>query len=415
MLFSPPQPGQEPAPPSPASTARPDRGFVFSFGKNGGTAPSKPSPKGGILSLPHFSLLQSLQAEEQAKLKLSKVDFFRDAIRIRHSVLPQILPSVLGITLWSALIFSADAFYGRQWKTSSTIVQPLSIVVGLLLVFRTGTCFEKWNEARKVWAQAEAEGRSLGRWIWLNADISVYARRLRKKTRAIRLLSLFFTALAHELREEYGVGYPDYEGVLSEEDCHRWESSCAVLQPSHAAMHSTTGSGASLRQQEESSSSQAQPIMPPPSLALYSLHQLSLYLTAARASGMLDLAGPAGFNYSNTLISSLTSAHASLHRIKAAAIPAAYGIHLKQCTAAYLLALPLTLVTELGWKVIPFVTLVAVTLLGVVGINGELEVPFGDDASDHNLGLFCAAFRGEIELLVRGSEEGVGDKEEICG
>lgn len=350
--------------------------------------------------------------------------------------------------------------------------------------------------------------------LGLSHGIELYARRLRKKTRAIRLLSLFFTALAHELREEYGVGYPDYEGVLSEEDRRKWESSCAVLQPSHAGMHSTTGSGgeasssgydfstlrslapdsmgtvksmgrgrrqqqqkqqseqdveagttadrsssatgwfrrrsqtpsaashptvavsdadsgeatpllrgteplpdagASLGQQEGSSSFQALPIMPPPSLALYSLHQLSLYLTAARASGMLDLAGPAGFNYSNTLISSLTSAHASLHRIKAAAIPAAYGIHLKQCTAAYLLALPLTLVTELGWKVIPFVTLVAVTLLGVVGINGELEVPFGDDASDHNLGLFCAAFRGEIELLVRGSEEGVGDKEEICG
>lgn len=471
-------------------------------------------------------------------------DFFRDALRFSPSILPSILPSVLLTTLWSFLIYSADTFYGRQWECSSAIVGPLSVVVSLLLVFRTGTCFEKWHEARRVWGEAEAGARGVGRWVWGNVDLGVpeaigrkeveagyaaggsasrdtlpssygtakstlappappsshlgdptaaatpshesriYARRLERKKRAIRLLSLFFTALAHELRDEHGADWPDYEGVLMEEDRRRWEGWHQVdagAQPGSAGdgeagerrsgydastlrslapdamgtvksvrRRAAAGSGGGadgdggrpnerdveagptssdasgettpLLKPHSSSSSQRQrpPLsathtLPTLGLALYSLQQLSLYLTAARRAGMLESAGPAGFAHISTLLASLTSAHASLHRIKSAAIPVAYGIHLKQCTAAYLLALPLTLVTELGWEMIPFVTLVAVTLLGVVGINGELEVPFGDDASDHHLGLFVAAWRSEVEWMMARVPEGAGEVEEVCG
>lgn len=83
-------------------------------------------------------------------------------------------------------------------------------------------------------------------------------------------------------------------------------------------------------------------------------------------------------------------------------------------TLFYLLALPLTLVTELGWKMIPFVTLVAVTLLGVVGISTELEIPYGDDASDHNLALFCAQFKHEVEHMMATLSDDV-PVDDLCG
>lgn len=40
------------------------------------------------------------------------------------------------------------------------------------------------------------------------------------------------------------------------------------------------------------------------------------------------------------------------------------GIHLKQCITLYLFALPLTMVHELGWTMIPLVTVVAFTFMG---------------------------------------------------
>lgn len=53
------------------------------------------------------------------------------------------------------------------------------------------------------------------------------------------------------------------------------------------------------------------------------------------------------------------------------------GIHLKQCVTLYVFALPFTLISDLGWAMIPVVTIVAFTLMGIEGIADEIEMPFG--------------------------------------
>lgn len=53
------------------------------------------------------------------------------------------------------------------------------------------------------------------------------------------------------------------------------------------------------------------------------------------------------------------------------------GIHLKQCVTLYLFSLPFTLVRDLAWSMIPVVTVVAFTLMGIEGIANEIEMPFG--------------------------------------
>lgn len=215
-----------------------------------------------------FHNLQLHAEKERSKLKLSRMSFFRDAVRIRGSVLPKILPSVFGVTLWAACIFTADYYFDRKWKTSSAIVGPLSVVVGLLLVFRNSTSYDRWYEARKLWASTTSDCRSLARYLWANVDVrgvtcdertssldssrhapSVYgtarthrvgtngksrsedaaeetviARALSKKQKSIRLLILFLYSLAHELRGEPGVDWSDYEGVLPDEMRQLWDS-----------------------------------------------------------------------------------------------------------------------------------------------------------------------------------------------
>jgi putative membrane protein len=43
----------------------------------------------------------------------------------------------------------------------------------------------------------------------------------------------------------------------------------------------------------------------------------------------------------------------------------------------YLFALPLTLLNELGWAMVPIVTVVAFTFMGIEGIADDIEMPFG--------------------------------------
>ncbi|CAO1616493.1 unnamed protein product [Sympodiomycopsis kandeliae] len=503
--------------------------------------------------VPNMAALHNLQfhaEKERSKLKLSRMSFFRDAVRVSGSVLPKITPSVLGVTIWASAIFTADFYFDRKWKTSSAIVGPLSVVVGLLLVFRNSTSYDRWYEARKIWAQATGDCRSLARFLWANVDIhaevedkksgastpqknydpshltappSVYGtaktqvtastskgkngeedhdlsedqlrKRIEKKRKVIRLLILFLYSLAHELRSEPGVDWPDYAGILPDEMRALWESSESAtlsndarwtkwrqeqerldgIGKKHAYTSETLrtlapeeleaeaqdinrpGQEADLETGQSSKTKVSTPLQaqtpssedwfkgmrrtlsrsrsgtklgdterspllarqksdmgrdqssPPPAmgLPLFALFEIGRYIASARKIGMLNDIGPAGFSLANQLVGSLTIAHASSMRIADCTIPVIYGIHLKQCTMFYLLALPLTLVTELGWKMVPFVTLVAVTLLGLEGISSEVEIPYGDDPSDHNLDLHCAEFKHEIEHMILFLPEGI--------
>ena len=76
----------------------------------------------------------------------------------------------------------------------------------------------------------------------------------------------------------------------------------------------------------------------------------------------------------------------NMERVANTPIPRSYSIHLKQTVTLYLFALPFTLVKELGWGMIPLVTVVAFTLMSIEGIADEIEMPFGLDKFDLPLG-----------------------------
>lgn len=61
---------------------------------------------------------------------------------------------------------------------------------------------------------------------------------------------------------------------------------------------------------------------------------------------------------------------------------------------------------------IPFVTLVSITLIGLEGIASEVESPFGYDNSDHPLDLFCASIRHEVEWLMISYKEGLKPRDD---
>ena len=71
----------------------------------------------------------------------------------------------------------------------------------------------------------------------------------------------------------------------------------------------------------------------------------------------------------------------AMERVANTPIPRSYSIHLKQTVTLYLFSLPFTLVNDLGWGMVPLVTVVAFTLMGIEGIADEIEMPFGSSTS----------------------------------
>ena len=86
-----------------------------------------------------------------------------------------------------------------------------------------------------------------------------------------------------------------------------------------------------------------------------------------------------------------------MERVANTPIPRSYSIHLKQCVSLYLFVLPFVLIKELGWGMVPIVTVVAFTLMGIEGIADEIEMPFGLDKFDLPLGECIISCNGRRE------------------
>ncbi|KAB5587659.1 hypothetical protein CTheo_8902 [Ceratobasidium theobromae] len=157
-------------------------------------------------------------------------------------------------------------------------------------------------------------------------------------------------------------------------------------------------------------------------LPLIIAHELTRLIHKFRRSGMMDTIGP-----SDPRIQSMIDQVTGMERVANTPIPVSCGsikrlvlcwlftkhptdsIHLKQSVTLYLFSLPFTLIGDLGWRMIPVVTLVAYTLMGIEGIANEIEMPFGHDPSDLPLDRYCTELRDEIEYMMENLAEGDDD------
>src|SRR5919199_4030078 len=129
-----------------------------------------------------------------------KRNWFRVALRLQGSVIPSILPRVI---LCSAFGFFISILYefgfSLSWPFLSEVVP--SIVLGLLLVFRTNTAYERFWEGRRLWGSITINSTNLARQIWV-AIAEIEPEDREKKNSALRLISAFAVATKLQLRLE---------------------------------------------------------------------------------------------------------------------------------------------------------------------------------------------------------------------
>ncbi|QDV26527.1 bestrophin family protein [Aureliella helgolandensis] len=84
---------------------------------------------------------------------------------LRGSVLPRILPDVVGFGLLAAAMVFISQFVAKHYEVSLAMpARPFEVagtVLGLLLVLRLNAGYDRWWEARKLWGGIVNESRNL--------------------------------------------------------------------------------------------------------------------------------------------------------------------------------------------------------------------------------------------------------------
>jgi ion channel-forming bestrophin family protein len=274
---------------------------------------------------------------------------------IKKSVFLKVSGRVLFCTSFSVLIFVLNRFnYPVSWSLNSSIVP--SIVLGLLLVFRTNTAYERFWEGRKAWGTLVNTTRNLARQIWISIAEQTAEDRSRK-IETLRLLVAFSVSMKLHIRGEkldreleelvpvahyqklQGMNHPPLEIAF-------WIGN--YLQEQHDCQYLNT----------------------------YQLAAMMKLLDV-----MVDMLG-------------------ACERILKTPIPIAYSIHLRQLLILYCLVLPFELVGELGGWTIVVVSLVSFTMFGVEEIGIEIENPFNCDPNDLPLDDICQTMKRNIDDLI---------------
>lgn len=281
--------------------------------------------------------------------------WFKIALQVRGSVIPSILPRVLLCGGFGVFISLLHFF---KLPVSMPILSSIvpSIVLGLLLVFRTNTAYERFWDGRKFWGTLVNNVRNLARQIWVAIEEKDPQDIVIKKS-VLRLLPAFAVALKLHLRQE--AVNPELEPLMSPAQYQKLKS-----------MNN-----------------------PPLEIAFW----IEDYMHEQYERNCLDVYQLTSMK---DLISSMIDVLGGCERILKTPIPLAYAIHLKQLLLLYCLALPFQMVNDLAWGTGPVVALISFTLFGIEEIGIEIENPFGHDANDLPLTNICAAMQRNIDDLI---------------
>ena len=288
-------------------------------------------------------------------MKAERLHWLKITLQFKGSVIPAIYNRVLWCGLFGVFISLLDYF---NLPVSYPIFESVipSIVLGLLLVFRTNTAYERFWEGRKSWGSLVNNVRNLARQIWVVIAEQTEEDRT-EKIWALRLLVAFTVATKLHLRGE------SVNSELQE-----------LMSPNRFFKLKSMNN-------------------PPLEVAFWIGDYLQQQYNRDRTS---DYQLVAMQNLLNNLVDNL----GVCERILKTPMPIAYTIHLKQLLLIYCLLLPFQMVDKLGFWTGAIVALISFTLFGIEEIGLEIENPFGYDANDLPLDAICNTMKRNIEDLI---------------
>jgi putative membrane protein len=268
---------------------------------------------------------------------------------IRGSMVREIIGRVAACVVWAAVVVAFHRYV-------QPVAIPLSVhtltgfALGLLLVFRTNSSYERFWEGRKLWGGIVNETRNLAR-----------------------------LALAH-------LGEAAAPVV-------RW----TIALPYAAMLHLRGDAGAG--PVAERLGPEAQDLAAAPHRPLYVARRLTELLAAAAREGRIS---DVVLRALDDNVQQLVDYVGACERIRSTPLPFAYVVHLRRALILYCYSLPFALVEQFGWGAVLDVFVITYVFFGIEEIGVEIEGPFGDDANDLPLEEICAKIDGDLTALLAG-------------
>ena len=303
--------------------------------------------------------------------------FYKGAIHI------EILFPVLLHVAFSILICYVDQVRDGHLGLPSSTIPSLSIVVGLMLVFRNQTSYDRFWQGNQHLTQIVTSIRNLTR-SFLACSYSNQApptESERKDTeRTIRILLALIYAAKNHLRAEWGSTIPFLLPRTEVERVRRESTSMAKqeyseLLPAGTRGHEEQGLG----------------------LLLQLSIQIEGYIKRGHDRGWFNAPQASQMNVQ---LNTLVSAYGSMETIHLTPLPVALLIHMKQVLALFGCVLPFALVREMGWWTVLMVGFVTFTLYGIEAIGVQLEDPFGYDKNDIKVDSIVEDLRVETMVML---------------
>ncbi|MEB3274609.1 MAG: bestrophin family protein [Prochlorothrix sp.] len=298
--------------------------------------------------------------------RLDKPAWWGTVFQLRGSIALVILPRILlfsGLTATLALLqtLNQPLYLEKLGNLNSSVIYNLTL--GLLIVFRTNTSYDRFWNGRKAWGELVINIRNLAREIQLgirepmDSSAPNTEAAIADKQAALRLLSAFAIATKLHLRSE-----PNSDELT------------ALLTPA---------------QVQALEPAKNRPLI----IGFWIRHYLQQQFAAGRLSDSL-------LSSSTLLLNNLTEGVSGCERIITTPIPIAYRVYLRRLIFIYCLTLPFRIVPDLGWWAIPIMAFVSFLLMGVEEVGRELENPFGYDVNDLPLDDLCQTIVRNVETTI---------------
>jgi predicted membrane chloride channel (bestrophin family) len=348
----------------------------------------------------------------------------------QSAVLREIRHPVLAVAGWSTLVSIVQKVCSHAvtvpWmqRTAHNMCIPgtahgfLVSALGLLLVFRTNSAYQRFYEGRKIWENILSISRNFSRMIQLY-DRDVGADRV---ARILNLVAAYPYLLRHHIRP----------GCLCEESKesiadpkYRFE-----LQEAPQAPVETRHDGDKTRSSRRKVASQqicqpvliqadASPSSTPPQRSrcwvdrrklpwslfdiknlqkIGATHNRPLWVCDRIGREIVDIPYSPNFTSRERLsllgqVEKLTNAIGQCERIHQTAVPLNYARHSLRSLTLWLFTLPFALVKDLGLLTGPVTACIAWLLLGVYQIGYSIEDPFQGSL---RLSILCDAIRRDV-------------------
>ena len=252
-----------------------------------------------------------------------------------RQIITVLFPALFLIGAYSMLlIYLLVDFFEIRFESTTAVHSLLGIVLGLFLVFRTNSAYDRWWEGRKQWGFLVNNTRNLA------AKLGAFLPKEDKENRSYfaQMIPNFVFAMKEHLRS--GVVMEDID--MGEKD---------LIKNFEGIEH----------------------IPNKISLMLY-IRVNNLY-----KSGILT--GDQFFVLDKEL-KSFSDILGACERIKNTPIPYSYSMYIKKFIFTYILTMPLAFIYPFEYWTIPMVLMVFFMLMTIELIAEEIEEPFGTDIND---------------------------------